>query len=98
MNTLPTTIFLLFGDHLGLGLARSGTYRRIPRKIGEIPEMEVPDGLYLGSICTRMDPNRSESEAYDGTDVFGASWEDLGGVGWISENRKIHREQNRKTH
>ena len=38
-----------------------------------------------------MDPNRSVLEACDGTDVFGASWEDFGGVGWISEKRKVPR-------
>ena len=47
----------------------------------------------MGSI---RGPYRSVSEAYDGTDVFGASWEEFGGVGWISENRKIHRGKNRK--
>ena len=41
-----------------------------------------------------MDPNESVLEACDGTDVFGASWEDFGGVGWISENRKMPQKTN----
>ena len=43
-----------------------------------------------------MDPNRSILEACDGTDVFGASWEDLGGVGWISEKQKVRWKENGK--
>ena len=38
-----------------------------------------------------MGLNRSVSEASDGTDVFGAPWEDLGVVGWISRNQGIPR-------
>ena len=41
-----------------------------------------------------MAPNESVLEACDGTDVFGASWEDLGGVDWISKKRKVRRKQN----
>ena len=40
-----------------------------------------------------MGLNRSVSEASDGTDVFGAPWEDLGVVGWISKNRGIPRKK-----
>ena len=35
-----------------------------------------------------MGLNRSLSEVSDGTDVFGAPWEDLGVVGWISRIRE----------
>ena len=38
-----------------------------------------------------MGLNWSVSEASDGTDVFGAPWEGLGVVGWISKDRGIPR-------
>ena len=47
----------------------------------------------MGSLCTRLGLNRSVSEASDGTDVFGAPWEDLGVVGWISRNQGIPRKK-----
>ena len=55
--------------------------------------MKVPNGLYLGSPCTRKSLNRSVSEVSDGNDGFGAPWEDLGVVGWISRNQGIPREK-----
>ena len=58
-----------------------------------LENLEVPNGLYLGSLCTRMGLNRSVSEASDGTDVFGAPWEDLGVVGWISRNQGSPRKK-----
>ena len=43
-----------------------------------------------------MGLNRSVSEASDGTDVFGAPWEDLGVVGWISRSQGIPRKKSEK--
>ena len=103
MDTLPTTETFCLETTWDLIWQDQEYIGGFPRKNKEILEKtEVPHGLYLGPLCTRMGLNRSVSEASDGTDVFGASWEGFGS-GWLEleknwnpskqnwENHKIWR-------
>ena len=88
MDTLATTETVCLGTTWDLIWQDQPYIGGFPLTIEELPaNLEVPNGLYLGSLCTRMGLNRSVSEASDRIDVFGGPWEDLGLVGWISENR-----------
>ena len=99
MDTLPTTETFCLETTWDLIWQDQEYIGGFPRKNKEILEKtEVPHGLYLGPLCTRMGLNRSVSEASDGTDVFGAPWKDLGVVGWISRNQGIPRKQKSENH
>ena len=86
MHTLPTMETFCLGTTLDLIWQDQECIEEFPgRNTGILEHSKVPNVLALGSLCTRMSLNWSVADASDGTDVFGAPWEDLGAVGSISK-------------